>query len=261
MHCHLGQAAEPVPDGPVVLAVSITPDEWLDHRDDAGPPGIVWALGLHPWTFVSSRQLDRFLELLPECDAVGEIGVDGTHRPLRSVAEQREGVATILAHPETKRRIVTIHGFDAYGDVIDLLEADPTPGIVYHWFMGAGAVLDRAIALDIFFSVNDAMLASLAGPEIVAELPRDRVLVETDAPCIQAGTGIPMNPGDPPVAGGPALRPGQLSATELALARIWGTTRSEVRAQLWRNLAELEGRVERRPFDASAVLAVAEVAT
>jgi len=261
MHCHLALADGSIPNDPAVLAVTMTPGEWLGHRESPRGTRAVWALGLHPWVFVSKDQLADLFELLPEADAVGEVGVDGTHRPRMSMAEQQEGLAAILAHPETKRRIVSVHGFDAYGELLDVLDSEPTPGAVYHWFMGGGRILERAVEMDIFFSVNDAMFATLAGPEIVARLPRERILVETDAPCIQARTGIPMNPGDPPVPGGPALRPGELSDTEASLAGIWRTTPHQVRLQLWQNLAALEERVERRPFGAREVLRGASGAT
>ena len=88
----------------------------------------------------------------------------------------------------------------------------------------------------------------------VARLPRDRVLTEPDGPYIQAGTGQAMNPGDN-VPGGPALRPGQLSNTEQQLAEIWGESADVVRQRIWQNLAELESRVELRPFGAAEMLA------
>jgi TatD DNase family protein len=141
----------------------------------------------------------------------------------------------------------------AYQEVVDVLSAEPTPGIVYHWFMGTGRTLEQAVALDIFFSVNDAMLSLPEGREIVARLPRNRVLTETDGPYIQAGTGQAMNPGDD-IPGGPALRPAELGNTEQQLAAFWGASVDDVRLQIWQNLAELESRVEVRPFGAAELL-------
>lgn len=252
MHCHLTQAAEPVDGRPAILSVTFSPDEYA-ARPPEPRPGIVWAVGLHPWEFGSPEQLDAFAEHLPGSQAVGEIGLDGTERAALPMDRQRAGIMRILSDPETKRRIVSIHGWMAYLEVVEVLEAEPTPGIVYHWFMGAGETLERAVALDICFSVNDAMLSLPEGREIVAALPRDRVLTETDGPYIQAGTGQAMNPGDE-VPGAPALRPGELDRTERRLAEIWGVDEAGVRAQLWANLADLESRLEIRPFDAAGVV-------
>ena len=52
----------------------------------------------------------------------------------------------------------------------------------------------------------------------------------------------------------PRLRPGELSNTEQQIAAIWGESTSAVRVQIWQNLAELEGRVDVRPFRAAEML-------
>jgi TatD DNase family protein len=254
MHCHLTQAADPVDGTPAILSVTFTPTEYEARSDDPDTSRTVWAVGLHPWEFGSADQLDAFFGHVPGAGAVGEIGLDGTDRARSHMDFQRDGLLRILSHPDTERRIVSIHGWMAYDEVVGALEEARPPGIVYHWFMGMGRTLERAVDLDIFFSVNDAMLSMPEGRQIVAELPRARVLTETDAPYIQAGTGQAMNPGDA-VSGGPALRPGQLDETERALARIWRTTTPDVRTQLWTNLAELESRLDIRPFRASQILA------
>jgi TatD DNase family protein len=254
MHCHLHQAAAPVDGNPAILSVTFTPDEYVARPTEDPESRAVWAVGLHPWEYGSDDQLEAFARHLPGALAVGEIGLDGTDRARSPMDVQREGLLQILANPETKRRVGSIHGWMAYQEVVDVLRAEPTPGIVYHWFMGTGETLEQAIALDIFFSVNDAMLSLPEGREIVARLPRNRVLTETDGPYIQAGTGQAMNPGDD-VPGGPALRPGELTNTEQELAALWRGTTDVVRHQIWQNLAELESRVEVRPFGAAEMLA------
>jgi TatD DNase family protein len=253
MHCHMTQAAAAVDGSPAILSVTFTPDEYEARPTEDPESRTIWAVGLHPWEYDSEQQLDAFSRHLPDALAVGEIGLDGTDRARSPMDVQREGLHRILANPETKRRIGSIHGWMAYQEVVDVLRAEPTPGIVYHWFLGTGDTVDQAIALDLFFSVNDAMLALPEGRNIIARLPRNRVLTETDGPYIQAGTGLAMNPDDP-ITGGPALRPGELGNTEQQLAEIWGESKSAVRVQIWHNLAELESRVDIRPFRAAEML-------
>jgi TatD DNase family protein len=256
MHCHLTQAAAPVDGNPAILSVTFTPDEYVARPAEVPGSRTVWAVGIHPWEYGSDDQLEAFARQLPDALAVGEIGLDGTDRARSPMDVQREVLLQILANPETKRRIGSIHGWMAYQEVVDVLRSEPTPGIVYHWFMGMGDTLEQAVALDIFFSVNDAMLSLPEGREIVTRLPHDRVLTETDGPYIQAGTGQAMNPGDD-IPGGPALRPGELSNTEQQVGDIWGESADAVRQQIWHNLAELESRVEVRPFGAAEMLATA----
>jgi TatD DNase family protein len=254
MHCHLVQAAQPIDGDPAILSVTFTPDEYEARPTEGVASRTIWAVGLHPWEYGSDEQLEAFERHVPAALAVGEIGLDGTDRARSPMDVQRTGLLRILANPETKRRLGSIHGWMAYQEVVDVLRREPTPGIVYHWFMGMGATLEQAVALDIFFSVNDAMFAVPEGRDVVARLPRHRVLTETDGPYIQAGTGQAMNPGDD-IPGGPALRPGELTNTELQLAEVWDETADAVRLQIWQNLAELESRVEIRPFGAAELLA------
>ncbi len=254
MHCHLMLYAKSIDGNPAVLGVTMSPEEYEARPTGGSASRIVWAVGLHPWMYRSDDQLEAFERHVGSSLAVGEIGLDGTARAGSSMGVQRTGLRRMLAHPETKRRVGSIHGLKAYQDVVDVLQIEPTPGMVFHWFMGMGETLEQAVALDIFFSVNDAMLALPEGRDVVARLPRGRILTETDGPYIQAGTGQVMEPGED-MPGGPALRPGELSYTEQHLAAIWGETLDAVRLQIWRNLADLESRVEIRPFGAAELLA------
>jgi len=249
MHCHVVQAGD-APEGerPSILSVTFTTDEWVAHGREAQPGNVVWALGLHPWEIRDESELERFVRYLPECDAVGEIGVDRSHFPKLSVERQRPLLEAILDHPETRKRIVSLHAWQAYPDLVEILTDHPVPGAIIHWFMGTGDTLRRAIQLDVFFSVNDAMFAAAEGVEVLPALPRNRVLTETDAPSIEFGTGRSLDVGERHTR---PLEPGELAQTEAKLAELWKAEPAEVRVQLWRNLAELESRVERQPFRAA----------
>jgi TatD DNase family protein len=247
MHAHVVQAGNVPPgDRPSILSVTFTPDEWEARGREPGTANVVWALGLHPWNMRSEADLERFLTRLPRCDAVGEIGVDRSSFPTMSMEEQRPVLEAILDHPETHKRIVSLHAWQAYADLVDILEnGHLVPGAIIHWFMGTGETLRRAIELDVFFSVNDAMFAAPEGAEVIPALPRNRVLTETDAPSIEFGTGRSLDVGERHTR---PLNPGELEQTEGKLAEAWGTDTADVRTQVWRNLAELEQRVELRPF-------------
>jgi TatD DNase family protein len=269
MHCHPIQTDEylmehPEVDGasflevlkdePFLLAVTMSPDEWKGRVCGSveGRERSIWALGLHPWEQQSREQLVSFLSLVSQCDAVGEIGLDSTFRARSDFNIQRETFIEILDNDRTKERIVSVHGQDAQA-VIAVLEEHLCPGIVYHWFLASSEILQRAIALDIFYSVNHAMFSVPEGPAVISAMPRTRVLIETDAPVIDRATGRALNPGDDRTDDRP-LWPGEVSSTEVEVSRVWGVDVVEVRHQVWENLAELESRVQRRPFSADAML-------
>jgi TatD DNase family protein len=249
MHAHVIQAGNlPAGDRPSILSVTFTPDEWLAHGRAGASGNVVWALGLHPWKMRGEADLERFLEHLPGCDAVGEIGVDRSSFPTLPIERQRPVLEAILDNEETRKRIVSLHAWQAYPDLVDILTGHAIPGAIIHWFMGTGQTLRSAVQLDVFFSVNDAMFAASEGSEVIPALPRNRVLTETDAPSIEFGTGRSLDVGERQTR---PLNPGELEQTEAKLAEVWRTDPADVRVQLWRNLAELESRVERRPFAAS----------
>jgi TatD DNase family protein len=66
---------------------------------------------------------------------------------------------------------------------------------VLHWFTGTAAEARRAVNLGCYFSINAEMLRSPKHRALVAGLPIDRLLTETDGPFVNTG-GRPMRPRD-----------------------------------------------------------------
>ena len=172
---------------PALLAVTMSPDEWRRRTYSVERSGhIVWALGLHPWEPQDPDTRALFFDLLPECDAVGEVGLDRSIWAGSDIDGQRERLISILDNPHTTHRIISVHGYEADTELVEVLESHLCPGIVYHWFSGGHDALLRAMALDLFFSVNSAMFSAEKGRQLVSEMARSRVLVETDAPAIES---------------------------------------------------------------------------
>jgi TatD DNase family protein len=64
-----------------------------------------------------------------------------------------------------------------------------------HWFSGSLAEARRATALGCYFSINAEMARSERGRALIADLPSDRLLTETDGPFTQT-QGRPTRPAD-----------------------------------------------------------------
>ena len=59
------------------------------------------------------------------------------------------------------------------------------PGIaILHWFSGPMRDLQRAIDTGCWFSVNPAMIRSQTGRSLIAAMPRERVVTESDGPFV-----------------------------------------------------------------------------
>jgi TatD DNase family protein len=100
------------------------------------------------------------------------------------------------------------------------------PGwVILHLFSGTPGELDRAAANGLYFSVNPAMTVSRSGEALIARMPRDRVLTETDGPFV-------------PVGGRPARPPDTAQGVEY-LARLWRTAPEVARQTIADNFRQL----------------------
>jgi TatD DNase family protein len=97
------------------------------------------------------------------------------------------------------------------------------PGqIVLHWFTGSKSEARPAVDLGCFFSVNTAMLSKERGRSLIASLPLDRLLTETDGPFTTTG--------------GQAPRPADVSDTLGQLATLRGLSLPEMGSTIRDNL-------------------------
>lgn len=129
----------------------------------------------------------------PEVRAVGETGLDYYRtRADRDRATQRRAFAAHIELAKATGRTLVIHDRDAHDDVLAVLNAEGWPlRTVLHCFSGdaafAGACLGHGAWLSFGGSVTFRPNAAVR--EAMAITPRDRILVETDAPYL---TPVPL---------------------------------------------------------------------
>jgi len=235
-HCHLDLYPDPemvvrqADEARIyVLSVTTTPKAWRRTSAMAKDCArIRTALGLHPeLAHERHAELPLFEALLPQTRYVGEVGLDGAPG-LKAHAEiQRKVFRTILKLASRQGgRILSIHSRRASDEVLECLRAEPNAGTaILHWFSGSQAQMRRAMDQGCWFSVGPPMSRSDRGRALLANLPRDRVLTETDGPFAQEN-GRALDPSD------------ALGMTE-ALASAWKVPVTEVRNQLAANLRRL----------------------
>ena len=171
---------------------TVTPQEFLTlegQLDDQ--PHIQLGLGLHPWWIGEQHhQLDDFMALLPQKQVVGEVGLDFSDRFQTSEEAQLLALGEILrACSEQGSKVISLHCVDAYDEMLGLLfstDVAETCHCIFHWFSGSSDQLQSAIKLGCFFSVSERMLDTKRGRSYVAQIPRERLLIETDAPRVDA---------------------------------------------------------------------------
>jgi len=192
-HCHLDLYPEPsvvVEECRVrqvdVLSVTNTPSAWQGTRQlSAGIPRIRVALGLHPQLAVQRKhELGLFLRYLGETQFVGEIGLDRSVEHEATWQVQLDVFRAILKHcSDAGGKIMTIHSRRAVSAVLDCLSDTPRAGVpILHWFSGSIRELQRAVDIGCWFSINSAMLGTDRGRALVATMPINRILTESDGP-------------------------------------------------------------------------------
>jgi TatD DNase family protein len=206
----------------VIFAVTREPAEWdaaVARRDRH----CAWGLGCHPGVprAIANFDIDRFVELLVRVPLIGEVGLD--RRSKVPMPQQREVFRRVLQAVAEQPRPLTIHSVGATEEVLDELRACSLPGAVLHWWRGSAAQTRDAVQLGCFFSLNGA---EVPRPKVLAHVPRDRVLTETDFPHAQRQDRA-------------ARRPGLVTTIEHALAEQWQLDADAARWQLWSNLRAL----------------------
>jgi TatD DNase family protein len=216
-HCHidlLKDSAKAVADAETrrvhTIAVTNAPSVFFHTRDLCIEKRFVHAaLGLHPELIAThGRELDKFRQHLSETRFVGEVGLDYVTDDKSIRQKQRDAFSSIVAQShEAGGRILTVHTRRAASDAIETLAHGTGNTVILHWFSGFRRELERGVELGFYFSVNCAMASSKNGVAILAALPRERVLTETDAPFAR-------------VAGRPSA-PRDIKAAATALASVW----------------------------------------
>lgn len=225
MHAHIEPDISPgdlLELGALVFAATRSLDE-AERALKRSDSWTVWGVGCHPGLARVQKAFnaDRFAKLIVSTPYVSEIGLDGKSRV--PIHMQQETLNTVLATLEATPRITSIHSYAATGAVLSCLAARPIRGAVLHWWLGDQEQTERAVELGCFFSVNASMLRQ---PDLLASLPLDRVLPETDHPFGDKSSGR-------------GRRPGNVEDVERTLAQAHGLDQQRIRQEMWRNLAEL----------------------
>lgn len=238
-HCHLDLYPDPAAIaarcgalGAYVLSVTTAPSAFEGTEALAkGMSRIRTGLGLHPQLAHERRsELPLFEKLLPRTRYVGEIGLDGGPEYRGSWSDQLyvfEGA--LSACQAAGGRVMSLHSRRAATAVLERLELYPDAGTpVLHWFSGSQRELARAVDSGCWFSVGPAMLSGARGRGLVAAMPVDRIITETDGPFAQ-------------VQGEPAC-PWHADLALSELAAIWGRSLEGARKQLNENFSDLVRR-------------------
>jgi TatD DNase family protein len=167
----------------------------------------------------------------PRVLALGEIGLDYhwdyaprdiQHRALRDQLD----LAVRLDVP------VVFHAREAYSDLLDVLEEYASHSFLLHCFAGTPEDALRAVELGCYFGFDGPLTYKKADAlrDLVASLPHDQVVVETDSPYM---TPVPHR--------GKPNRPAYVAYVADTLATVWGVSPEEARRITTQNAGRFFG--------------------
>jgi TatD DNase family protein len=147
--------------------------------------GVHAAVGIHPTNTANQPDLSEIVPMVKQAVAVGEIGLDYFHQDNPALREiQKQYFSSQLELAQNARLPVIIHCREAFQDTLEVLGRYPSVRGVVHCFSGtkeqARSCLDQGLMLSftgILTYAKNQDLRATAG-----SLPRNRVMVETDAP-------------------------------------------------------------------------------
>ena len=173
-----------------------------------------------------------------KCVGIGEAGLDYFYDKSPRDA-QRQGLLNHIAAARETGLPLVIHSRDADDDMAAILEDEMARGrftAVLHCFTGGADLARRAVAIGLYVSFSGIITfkKSDALRAIAAEVPMDRVLVETDAPYLA-----------PEPYRGKRNEPAFVVHTAAALARAKGVTDAEIAAATTENFHRLYAKVPR----------------
>lgn len=158
----------------------------LAEQNDA----VYFAAGIHPGSTecVEQKGLSNCLSEIEvllshkKCIGIGEIGLD-YYWVKENAPLQKQIFSGQLALSKKCGLPVIVHDRDAHADTLELLK-EYTPTGVVHSFSGSPEMAEELFRIGMYIGISGVITFKNARrlPQVVAEMPLDRFLLETDAP-------------------------------------------------------------------------------
>lgn len=151
-------------------------------------PFIYGACGIHPENANEYNESVRsvMINLLKteKFRAVGEIGLDYYWESNPPKEIQKKVFRDQMEIAKTLGMPVILHDRDAHGDILQIVREFPSVTGVFHSFSGSVEMAREAVSLGYYLGISGVATFKNARklPEVISEIPLDRLLIETDAP-------------------------------------------------------------------------------
>jgi len=210
----------------------------VEESQQASTLGLPFTAGVHPHhardcgpdTIPQLREISKH----PRAVAIGECGLD-FNRNYSPHPDQEKWFIAQLELAISMNKPLFLHSRDAHPRFAEILKHHQVRKAVAHCFTGTREELDSYLALDLYIGITGWICDERRGKplvELVRKIPRNRLLLETDAPYL---TPRDLEPQPKARRNEPAFLPHILNA----VARALGRPAEEVAAETARNAREL----------------------
>lgn len=237
-HCHLDLYPNPLQvarrseqAGVLTLAMSNLPSHFALGRPHLqGFRNIRPALGLHPLHAPRHEaEYALFEQYLPLTSYVGEVGLDFSREGLATKQQQLKSFTFVLRCVQHQKKLLSLHSRGAEVEVLALLRQYSIPLAIFHWYTGPTPLVTEISGHGYYFSVNPAMLRSEKGRHVLATIPKEKILTETDGPFVQLKNAL--------------AEPADVLGVLDYLAAQWEVSTVEADVQIQANFKKLIGRL------------------
>lgn len=164
------------------IAMTNLPVLYEKEKQQYDSPYIRTALGFHPELIGEYKKyIPLMWEKLSEARYIGEVGLDFTDKTYQ--ADQVSFFSELVQRcRKDETKIISIHSRKAEREVLDVLDDAFSFKAILHWYSGDESLLNRAVKMGCYFSVNGNMLKSRKIERMLEIVPKNRILLETDSP-------------------------------------------------------------------------------
>ena len=181
------------------------------------------ALGLHPLRAKEHvKEYSKFRQYIDETSYIGEVGLDFSREGFSTKDIQIKSFKFVLDCIRTKNKILSLHSRRAEKETLEMLIEKGIDNAIFHWYSGSLNVLRNIANSGFFFSINSAMIQSDNGRKIIAEIPKELILTETDFPYIEND---------------------DITSIYVWLSKLWNTTTKDVELTIDANIQRLIQRI------------------
>ncbi len=208
-------------------------------------PEVLPSFGCHPWHLAETNadwesRLMNYLDKLPS--AIGEIGLD-RWKYESTISTQIEVFSRSMRLAAERNLPVSIHCLEAWGCLHDLLRSLPLPrrGFLLHSYGGPREMVKPLAKLGAYFSFPGYFAHDRKARHRVTflDVPKERLLIETDAPDQLPPQELQSFPLRDPIKGDVLNHPANLKGIYLYASQMLGLELGELERLVERNFLAL----------------------